>query len=382
MRRAFCRTSFPSLVLVMACSSSPAALAPDGGGGGDAGSAITCQGSTVLPVPDDPAQPGPWPVGARTGTVAGFTTEIWYPAALGSDAGKTKVAYDIRLHLPTADQGKIPDADNPWQPCDCTRDLPLDAAHGPYPVVLYIHGTAGFRTQSLTFMTHWASRGFVVVAADHPGMELKDILSGTFNGAQAGQAAMILTELGNPAGDLAFLAGHIDMARLGMSGHSAGGGAIAGFGGQAKVLVPMAAGGAMAGSTLVSTLIMGGQDDGIAKYSGQQAGYASSPKKKRLVGLAGAGHLAFSDICAIGADKGGLLQIAVDHGVAVPSIVVTLGSDGCKPGQLPPSRAWPIVEYATSAALEETLACGAGSAARLSAIQPTYPDIGEYQEDL
>ncbi|MBL8718411.1 MAG: hypothetical protein JNL79_20685 [Myxococcales bacterium] len=141
-------------------------------------SEITCDGSKLLAVPTDTSQRGPWPVGAKTVTLAGLVTEVWYPAVVGSDAGKTKLQYDIRKHLPPADAAKIPDADNPLQACDCYADLPMDTAHGPYPLVLFIHGTAAFRTQSASQATHWASRGFVVVAADHPGIGLQDILAG------------------------------------------------------------------------------------------------------------------------------------------------------------------------------------------------------------
>jgi acetyl esterase/lipase len=352
------------------------------GTGGAPPSEVMCDGSTVYAVPEDPAARGPWAVGARTGTLGGLKTEIWYPAAWGSEAGKTKARYDIREHLPDADQSKIPDADNPWQDCDCYRDLPLDEAHGPYPVVYFIHGTAGFRTQSLTFMTHWASRGFVVVAADHPGMELKDILVLNFNNQQAAQGTMLLDDLAKLSGDAAFLNGHVDLTRLAAAGHSAGGGAIAGYGDRAKVLIPMAAGGSTAAAALVSTLVMGAKDDGVVAYTNQQNGYQSSPKKKRLVGLSNSGHLAFSDLCFIGRDKGGLLQIAQDHGITVNPLIAQLAQDGCKTGQLPPEKAWPIVNFATTAALEETLACGAGSAAKLTQIQMTYPDVGDYLEDL
>jgi hypothetical protein len=353
-----------------------------GGTGGGAPAEVSCDGSKLLVTPEDPGARGPWAVGARTATLAGLTTEIWYPAAPGSDAGKTRARYDIRLQLPDADQGKIPDQDNPWQDCDCVRDLPLDTAHGPYPMVLFVHGTAGFRTQSLTFMTHWASRGFVVVAADHPGMQLKDILSGSINMSQGAQAAQVLTALQKPAGDAAFLDAHLAPGKLALSGHSAGGGAIATFGDQAEVLIPMAAGGVEVGAALVSTLVLGAMNDGIAQYSGQTSGFASSPKKKRLVGLANAGHLAFSDLCFLGRDQGGILKIAEDHGVMVNPLIAALATDGCKPGQLAAEKGWAIVEYATSAVLEETLACGAGSAAKLAAIKSAFADVGEAQEDL
>ncbi|MFT3776599.1 MAG: hypothetical protein QM820_65505 [Minicystis sp.] len=173
------------LLGLVACSSGDPMNGTGGGGGtgtgGSGGSPLAvnetlCEGRKLLRVPDDPAQAGPWPVGAQTITVEGYTTEVWYPAVIGSEEGKDKARYDVRKQLPDADQAKIPDSDNPWQDCNCYRDLPLDGAHGPYPPVLFVHGTAGFRTQSLTFMTHWASRGFVVLAADHPGMMLKDIL--------------------------------------------------------------------------------------------------------------------------------------------------------------------------------------------------------------
>ena len=373
-------------------------ISSDGGNGGgpvDAGLSLdaaapsfaACAGQNWLPLPADPSARGPWPVGAKTVTLAGLTAEVWYPAAPGSDAGKAKIAYDLREHMPPADAAKIPDADNPWQPCDCVRDLPLDDTHGPYPLVLFVHGTAAFRTQSLTFMTHWASRGFVVVAADHPGIQLKDVLASPLGlpGAsdQAGDANKMLDALAQPAGDVAFLAGRIDVGRIAAAGHSAGGGAIAGLGGRASVLIPMASMGTQAGKTLVSSLIMGAGSDGIDTYSNVQNGYGSSPKRKRLVGLGGdAGHLAFSDLCAIGADKGGILAIAQAHGVMVPALIATLSQDGCKTGQLPPADGWHVVDYATSAVLEETLLCGTSSAALLTAIAATVPDVQEYREDL
>src|SRR5579862_2319099 len=150
---------------------------PDGGPGPIAG----CAGASFLPVPADPKARGPWPVGARTVTIGRLTAEVWYPAVVGSDAGQPAVTYDIRKELPAAEASKIPDVDNPVQRCDCARDLPIDAAHGPYPIVLFVHGTAAFRTQSLPIVTHWASRGFVVVAADHPGLDLGDFIGGLCN---------------------------------------------------------------------------------------------------------------------------------------------------------------------------------------------------------
>lgn len=110
---------------------------------------------------------------------------------------------------------------------------------------------------------------------------------------------------------------------------------------------------------------------------------ALGPLLKRLVGLGGnAGHLAFSDLCAIGADKGGILKIAQDHGITVSPLIAALAQDGCKPGQLAPDLGWHIVNFATSAVLEETLQCSPTSAAQLAGIANAVPNVQEYQESL
>jgi hypothetical protein len=352
-----------------------------------------CGVTKTYVLPDDPGAKGPWAVGARTVTIQGLTTEIWYPAKLGAEQCKTKVKYDIREHLPPADQKKIPDSDNPLQECDCYRDLPIDDAHGPYPVISFIHGTAAFRTQSLTFATHWASRGFVVVSSDHPHIQLADILTFNVGGTdQQGDAIKVLNALDAPAGDVAFLAGHIDMKRIGASGHSAGGGAVgkpsialkhSGI----QVIIPMAAGGSAPGGDLKSSMIMSAGNDGIAQPSGQQTGYDTDTKPaKRFVQIEKAGHLVFSDLCAIGADKGGILAIAQKYNVTNAGLLASLGSDGCKATAkytpLTPQEGWDIVNYATSAQFEETLMCSAGMTAKLTAIQQRFPTVTKYSELL
>lgn len=353
------------------------------GGGGSGGAPIVestgCDGVPLLAPPADPSARGPWPVGARVAQVGGLDVEIWYPAGLGSDAGQDAKVYDVRLWLPTDSQALVPDADNPWQTCDCFADLPLDDAHGPYPVVLFAHGTAGFRTQSLSSVVHWASRGFVVVAADHPGLYLGDALSFNLSNDVPGDLRAILDALAAPAGDLAFLSGRIDLARLGAVGHSAGGSAISGFGDVAQVLVPMAAGGADAGPALVSTAVLGALDDAVVQFSQTSAGYDATPAKKRLVGVSNAGHLAFSDLCGLqNAEGQDLVAIAKEHMVPNANLADLLW-DGCDPGQLPQAEANVVVHGATAAALEETLHCRGADA--FSAVQ-ALPQVGTWQEAL
>ena len=353
-----------------------------------------CTGTNLFARPSDPSARGPWAVGAHTSTIAGLKTEIWYPAKWGSDACQTKATYDVREHLPASEQGKIPDSANPLQECDCYRDLPVDDAHGPYPVITFIHGTAAFRTQSLTFMTHWASRGFIVVSSDHPHIQLADILANLLdavNATEEADAVNVLKALATPTGDLSFLAGHMDFTRMGASGHSAGGGAVASIAGQEngiQVVIPMAAGGVSAGGKLASSLVMSAADDGIATPSGQTSGYTSTPAPKRFVQLANAGHLSFSDLCYIGAAQGGLLAIAVKYNVTGASTLATLASDGC-PWQtgksytpITPQEGWAVVDFATSAVFEETLMCDGTMTAQVAGIQAAVPNVASYQEQL
>lgn len=354
------------------------------GGTGGAGPGET-QGCTpdvtLYATPDDSSARGPWPVGVRTATIAALTAEIWYPAELGSDAGKPPVTYDLRQWLPDSEMGKIPDEKTPLQTCGCSRDLPLDAAHGPYPVVVFIHGTAGFRTQSLAQMEHWASRGFVVVAADYPGLYLRDALDLNLGADLTGDTQKILDALPAAGGDLAFLASHLDLTRIGLSGHSAGGNGVASFGSApgVRVIMPLAAGGTEPTPTLESTLVMGGKLDKVVAYDKQLAGYDSSAPKKRLVGVGNTGHLFPTDLCWM-ANKDGETIVETAQTYMIKNSQFASALFDCPEGQLARDKAEAIVNYATTAALEETLTCKPGTP--FDGLQTRFPDIAEFKEQL
>ena len=343
------------------------------------------EGTRFLQVPEDTSLAGPWPVGARTVTLGGLTVEVWYPAQVGSEAGVEARRYDVRTALPDSEQAKIPDAKNPWQPCDCYPALPIDAEHGPYPAVVFVHGTAGFGSQSLEQVTHWASRGFVVLAANHPGLWLKDLLAQLCGQPAtpqnlAGDLATLVAAIEAPGPELEFLAGRLDSGRIAMAGHSAGGGAIANSGGVAQVLIPMAAGGVKAGAALKSTLVLGAQADQVVKYSGQQEGYASSPKPRRLVGIANAGHLTFSSLCSLrNAEGQDFVEIATEFDICGAGFASALFD--CKDTYTADAVGWEITNYASSAALEETLHCSSAGD-NFAGMQAKYPEVAELLEEL
>jgi dienelactone hydrolase len=370
-----------------------------------------CGGQSLFyELPENPAAVGPWPVSSRTVQVAGLTVEVWYPAVRGSEAGLDVHVYDLREHLPD-DGADVAPSESLMQRCPCYRDLPIDDVHGPYPLIVFAHGFSGFRGQSLEFVTHWASRGFVVVAADHPSLGLQTFLEdgltgiafdmvfggglGTMlgdcdlgdAGGQRAEVVSVLDALHEPTGDLAFLAGRIDTTRIGAAGHSAGAAAVAALSQYpgVQVVVPMAFGGVCDGSHVRSSLVMGGMDDGITPYSWQQGGYDDSPRPKRLVGLADAGHMAFTSFCPIGADEGGILAAARNAGVEFDpifyAIIEPLSSDGCGEAALAPEVGWEVTSYATAAAFEEVLLCLPERGIQLSQVWRLYPDaVGEYLE--
>ena len=57
------------------------------------------------------------------------------------------------------------------------------------------------------------------------------------------------------------------------------------------------------------------------------------------------------DACAIAADEGGIFQIAMDAGVAVPEVVSGLYAEGCAPEHTPAQAAWPAIRHLTMAQL-------------------------------
>lgn len=346
-----------------------------------------CDGATFYEVPADPAARGPWAVGARTVVVDGVTTEIFYPAQWGSEADAEPRSYDIRYALPESEQGKISDEKNPLQICDCYAQLPIDDQNGPYPVVVFVHGTASWRTQSLTQLTHWASRGFVVVSSDHAGLWLRDTLGlacGLPGVSQdlSGDTDVVLAALANPVGELEFLAERVDLTRVGVSGHSAGGSAAAvqttkpGV----RVSIPMATGQTIQASPMLeSSLMLGGLADGVVDYAGTQDGYAQSPAPKRLVGIDNAGHLAFSDICELtNADGQDILEVALEAGVCGAQFAGFLFD--CSPDFIDAAIAAHIVNYATTAVLEQVLECVDGP--DLFADFASEPGVAEYLEQL
>jgi dienelactone hydrolase len=395
-------------------------LAAAGGGagsGGAAGSGATAGtgaagmaaaadcGKNLLAIPDDVSVRGPWDIGVRTVQVGRLKTEVMYPAEPGSTTGKPEATYDLREWLPAEDRDKVPTANSPRVgPFGglLYRDVPVDSAHGPYPLVIFIHGTASMRIASGTLNAHWASRGFVVLAADYPGLGLTDKLNETCGrdaGTQdlPGDVDAQIAALNSGSGDLAFLKGRVDMTRLAISGHSQGGCVSAELSGVKGVQVVMPLSGSMPSSTptLKSLLYVSGMSDQVIGYdsalignvvcsvgaSSSKAAYADSVVMgpKRVVGITGGGHLVPTDLCQNNAQGRNAIQEAQADGVCGIDTAVIIGLPAlfdC--GMIDLKKGLDAVIYPTTAALEETLHCMDRTKAWAD-MRMKLPQIGEFE---
>lgn len=129
-----------------------------------------------------------------------------------------------------------------------TAQAPIDEA-GPYPVVVYSHGWGGFRTAQSDHMEELASRGYVAIAIDHTYGSLATVFPDgdvvplepsalpaeaaprVFDAAAeklvatfAADIELVLDHLRGAGGEERF-DGLLDLSRLALAGHSAGGGA-------------------------------------------------------------------------------------------------------------------------------------------------------------
>lgn len=311
--------------------------------------ALTCDGRAPY------AARGPWEAGVTRLEVGGRAVEVWYPAEPASAAGRERDRYDIREWLPDAARRLVPDAEAPLFEMDAYRDVP--PAGTELPVVVFSHGMAGYRMQSSFLMTHLASWGFVVAAPEHPERGLKIIVEKGFPEGDDSPAAVratveLLRAEQTRRGGL--LEGRLDLGRMAVTGHSAGAAAVLGVAADPEWVtwITYASGGfGTGGGPGKPSLMMGGTSDGIADMAMIEKAYLRQAPGKRLVAVAAAGHLGFTDICSIGRERGGPLRIALDHGIEVPDLVVLLGEDGCRATDLASEQVWPVVDHFTVAHL-------------------------------
>lgn len=214
-----CAVAVLILTTVAGCSSADGS-SKEGTAGGEADpttstTAVSVDGASL-------AQPGTFDVGRSTVDLADdarggrtLTTDIWYPIEQG--AGTEPSTYQFDDAIPAIDL-QVAKADAPL------------AAGGPFPLVVFSHGSPSIRYQSAFFMELLASHGFVVAAPDHRGDSAVDALGGTLDdpaqvavNRPADVSFVIDSVLGGDVEEPTGLVDGVDPDRIGIVGHSGGG---------------------------------------------------------------------------------------------------------------------------------------------------------------
>jgi fermentation-respiration switch protein FrsA (DUF1100 family) len=298
----------------------------------------------------DLAARGPYAVGVTTRTLPeGGLVEIWYPAD-ESTAGGT-VVYNVRDFLPPGVGDLIAAEIDDSFTIEATRDAAA-AADGPFPIVLFSHGASAFRLQSSHIAEHLASWGIVTASTDHPSRDLTNSLGGTAEGQppSADQMRSMRTYLTTLDGD-ALLGGALDNDRVALSGHSAGGGTISEVALDEGILGYVSyASGLRDNVPEVPSLFMAGELDAIIEASRTAEAFELAPAPSWLWVFGQSGHLAFSDLCAIGPGDSNLIVLAEQAGLGdfLDDRLRTLATDGCDDPNRPVQEVWPGIDQAAT----------------------------------
>ena len=349
------------------------------------------------PEPGNPAYvgPGPYAAGVTTISLGDRDMEVWYPVDPAETAGIDRDEYFIRDFVGEAfDDLLDPSVDPPFE-TDAFRDVPAETAAGPYPLVLFSHGFAGFRLTTTFLTTHLASWGFVVIAPDYLERGLASVLGDSVPGSRSDRVvadeAISAAAIAN-ATPGSLLEGIVDSSEVFPIGHSAGGGTSMRLLTRADVnaVIPMASG--ISELSLIqgnaprlprgkAVTFIAGRQDGIAAVANARTGFTYTPGPRRLIELDRAGHNnAFTELCEIG--DGGVAAIARTTGLPIPENLLALGDDGCPTPPFAPSpEVWDEVRHFVTAELrfrsgvdEEPVGLG-------DAIVAAFDDVLTYRHD-
>ena len=97
------------------------------------------------------------------------------------------------------------------------------------------------------------------------------------------------------------------------------------------------------------------------------------------------GHQAFSDLCYIGEDQGGIVGIGEKLKIWEAFVFEPLAVNGCKFHDsrfYEPQKNWALIEFASSAVLEETLRCDTQMTAKISTIQSKFDYVARFEQQL
>ncbi len=316
---------------------------------------VACSSSSSSGTEDPPTtyrEVGPWEAGVTTLTLADRSVEVWYPVSPADVDGLETDPYFIRDELSDTLESILPDDINPPFPTAAFRDASAGGDE-PFPLVIFAHGSSSYRNQSTFLTTHLASWGFVVASVDYLERGLGLVLGmqpdPTIDDVDLTRMVVALLAAENER-EGALLQGRVSTDQIAIAGHSAGGGTAIRFGGEPDVItyIPISAGFSSDSSIELAdkpSLWIAGSIDEIVSPDRSADAFALASAPARFVLIEDMGHLGPSDICVIGENGGGIIQIALDANLPLSDNLIRLGTDGCQPEALRIEDGWPTIRH-------------------------------------
>jgi dienelactone hydrolase len=237
---------------------------------------ISLLAGTLFPVPDPFPINGPYQVGTRVVHLVDpqrkelygsdpeapreLMAQVWYPAAPGPEDQQAQWMPAIEFAGPAlAEMLNLPSfaLDHlKYVQGNAYLEAPLIQSGESLPVLVFSHGWEGFKEQNIFQVEELASQGYLVIGLNHTygavlsvfpdgrqmpvnhqalpdevSEEVYDLASNTLVKQWAGDIGLALDQLENPESNpaLQFLAGRVDLSRIGVFGHSTGAGATVEF---------------------------------------------------------------------------------------------------------------------------------------------------------
>ncbi len=322
------------------------------------------------------AGPGPYAAGTSRITLAdGDGAQLWYPVDPSVAAGQPTEVARMSGWLPAAEAAQpalaplsIPEF------TDAAIGTPVAAPgsvagsdHRPFPVVVFADSSGSTPEESSTLTDHLATWGFVVIAPDLRADDLAATLTppvpapaaATAEGEQTGELDRAIAFLRASDPDpTSPLYRRLDLTEVGVVGFGSGGGAalaLAALDPTVRTYVALAPTPVSTPATIPPGLVMYGTSDQVVSPASVQQLWAGLPSPRRLVVVAGAGYDLFDDDCAI-VSGGRTVGAQLAAGPAGPARQLgAQDDDGCRPPDVAPATAQPLVLQAVTAQLRNGL---------------------------